>query len=557
MELENSMAKLLSKDERLCKEINYVKQVFKEQFDSIKKTCVCTKEQSDSIIDELNLKFAKNEDLKAQIQDKVFVITSLKNDLRKLKGKEIIDIAAQTPSAYTIVSGMFKLDLEPLAPSAKKVVVTPKNKVNKVRFVEPIRDVNVKHSLLNANSKLVCATCKKSMCDGVHDMCLLVFMENVNSRAKSAKNIKNKIFGNLRVVQIVLWYLDFGCSKHMTGNRSQLMNFVSKFLGTVRFGNDNIARIMGYGDYQLENVTISRVYYVEGLGHNLFSIGQFCDADLKVAFRKNTCFIRNLEGVDLLFGSHDINLYTISLDDMLKTSLICLLSKASKTKSWLWHHRLSHLNFGKSKKSSHQPKVEDTNQEKLYLLHMDLCGPMCVASINGKRYILVIVDDYSRFTWVRFFRTKDEAPDSIIKCIKNIQVLLNATVRNVQTDNGTEFVNQILREFYENICISYQTSVARTPKHNGVVERRNRTLIEAARTMLIFSKALLFLWAEAINTACYTQNRSLICLRYNKTPYEIIEDKKLDLSFFHVFGALCYPTNNNDDLGKLDAKANI
>ncbi|GJZ52800.1 retrovirus-related pol polyprotein from transposon TNT 1-94 [Tanacetum coccineum] len=374
----------------------------------------------------------------------------------------------------------------------------------------------------------------------------------------------------------------------MTGNRSQLMNFVSKFLGTVRFGNDQIARIMGYGDYQLGNVIISRVYYVEGLGHNLFSVGQFCDADLEVAFRKNTCFIRNLEGVDLLSGSRDTNLYTISLDDMLKSSPICLLSKASKTKSWLWHRRLSHLNFGtlnklakdglargiprlkfqkdhlcsacalgKSKKSSHQPKAEDTNQEKLYLLHMDLCGPMRVASINGKRYILVIVDDYSRFTWVRFLKTKDEAPAAIIKCIKNIQVRLNATVQNVRTDNGTEFVNQTLREWYENVGITHQTSVARTPQQNGVVERRNWTLVEAARTMLIFSKAPLFLWAKAINTACYTQNRSLIRLRYNKTPYELMQDKKPDLSFFHVFGSLCYPTNDHEDLGKFDAKADI
>nr|GEX84202.1 reverse transcriptase domain-containing protein [Tanacetum cinerariifolium] len=239
------------------------------------------------------------------------------------------------------------------------------------------------------------------------------------------------------------------------------MTFVGKFLGIVRFGNDHIARIMRYGDYQLGNVTISRVCYVEGLGHNLFSVGQFCDADLEVAFQKNTCFIRNLEGVDLIFGSRYINLYTVSLDDMLKTSLICLLSKASKTKSWLWHRQLSYLNFGtlnklvkdglargilrlkfqkdhlcstcaleKSKKPSHPPKAEDTNQEKLYLLHMDLCGPMRVTSINGKIYILVIVDDYSRFSWVRFLRSKDEAPEAIIKCIKNIQVCLNAIVRN-------------------------------------------------------------------------------------------------------------------------------
>ncbi|GKC06700.1 retrovirus-related pol polyprotein from transposon TNT 1-94 [Tanacetum coccineum] len=210
----------------------------------------------------------------------------------------------------------------------------------------------------------------------------------------------------------------------------------------------------------------------------------------------------------------------------------------------------------KSKKSSHQPKAEDTNQEKLYLLYMDLCGPMCVAS-NEKRYILVIVDDYLSFTWVRFLRIKDEAPEAIIKCIKNIQIRLNATVRNVRTNNGTEFVNQTLREFYENVGISHQTSVARTPHQNDIVERRNRTLVEAARTMLIFSKAPLFLWAKAINTACYTQNRSLIYLRYNKTPYELMQDKKPDLSFFHVFDALYYPTNDNDDLGKLDAKADI
>ncbi|GJS07758.1 retrovirus-related pol polyprotein from transposon TNT 1-94 [Tanacetum coccineum] len=193
------------------------------------------------------------------------------------------------------------------------------------------------------------------------------------------------------VFQIVLWYLDFGCSKHMTGNRSQLINFVNKFLGTVRFRNDHIAKIMGYGDYQMGNVTISWVYYVEGLGHNLFSMGQFCDFDLE----------------------------------------------ALKTKSWLWHQRLSYLNFdyitslakqslvrglpklkyqkdhicsacalGKSKKHSYKPKAEDFIQEKLYLLHMDLCGPMKIQSINGRKYILVIVDDYSWFTWVKFLRSK-------------------------------------------------------------------------------------------------------------------------------------------------------
>ncbi|GJR28985.1 retrovirus-related pol polyprotein from transposon TNT 1-94 [Tanacetum coccineum] len=162
---------------------------------------------------------------------------------------------------------------------------------------------------------------------------------------------------------------------------------------------------------------------------------------------------------------------------------------------------------------------------------MDLCGPMRVESINGKKYILVIVDDYSRFNWVKFLRSKYEAPDAIIKCIKNIQVHLNATVRNVRTDNGTKFVNQTLCNFYENVSISHQTFVARTPQQNDI--------------------------AKAINTACYTQNRSLIRLRYNKTPYELMHNKKPDLSFFHVFGSLCYPTNDSEDLGKLNAKADI
>ncbi|GJX46611.1 retrovirus-related pol polyprotein from transposon TNT 1-94 [Tanacetum coccineum] len=139
---------------------------------------------------------------------------------------------------------------------------------------------------------------------------------------------------------------------------------------------------------------------------------------------------------------------------------------------------------------------------------MDLCGPMRVASVNGKKYILVIVDDYSRFTWVKCLRSKDEALNFIIKFLKMIQVRLKVPVRRIRTDNGTEFVNQTLREYYEKVDISHETSVARSPQQNGVVERRNRTLIEAARTMLIYAKAPLFLWAEAVATACYTQNSS-------------------------------------------------
>nr|GEW53131.1 retrovirus-related Pol polyprotein from transposon TNT 1-94 [Tanacetum cinerariifolium] len=302
--------------------------------------------------------------------------------------------------------------------------------------------------------------------------------------------------------------------------------------------------------------------------------------------KKHSCYVRDTDGVELLKGYRGSNLYTISVKDMMKSSTICLLSKASKNKSWLWHRRLNHLNFGtindlarkdlvrglpilkfekdhlcsacqlrKSKKHTHKPKTKNTNLEVLHTLHMDLCGLMRVQTINGKKYILVIVDDYSRFTWVKFLRSKDETPEVVIKFIQQIQVGLNKTVRYVRTDNGTEFVNHTLTEYYEHIGTFHQKIVPRTLQQNGVVERQNRALVEVARTMLIFSKAPMFLWAEAMATACYTQNRSLIHTRHHKTPYELVHNKKPDLTFFRVFGALCYPTNDSKDLEKLQPTA--
>ncbi|GJT97881.1 putative ribonuclease H-like domain-containing protein [Tanacetum coccineum] len=273
---------------------------------------------------------------------------------------------------------------------------------------------------------------------------------------------------------------------------------------------------------------------------------------------------------------------------MMRSSPICLLSKASKNKSWLWHRRLNHLNFGtlndlackdlvrglprlkfekdhlcsacqlgKRRKATHKPKTINTIMEVLHTLHMDLCGPLREQSINGKKYILVIVDDYSRFTWVKFLRSKDKTPAFVIILLKQLQVGLNKTVRFVRTDNGTEFVNTALTDYYESVGITYEKTVPRTPQQNGVVERRNCTLVEVARIVLIFSKAPLFLWAEAMATSCYTQNRPLIHTLQNKTPYELVHDKKPDLSFLHIFRALCYSTNDIEDLGKLKAKADI
>nr|GEU32096.1 putative ribonuclease H-like domain-containing protein [Tanacetum cinerariifolium] len=267
------------------------------------------------------------------------------------------------------------------------------------------------------------------------------------------------------------------------------LEFQVKFLGIVRFGNEHIAAILGYGDLKWGNITITRVYFVKGLGHNLFSVGQFCDANLEVAFRMNTCFIRDLDGVELLKGNHSINLYTINLYDMASASPICLMARATPTKLWLWHQRLSYLNFdtindlakndlisglpkfkyakehlcpsceqGKSKRTSHPPKPISNSKQRLHLLHMDLCGRMRVASINGKRYVLVIVDDYSRYTWVHFLKTKDELPEVIKNFLKKIFVRLQAPVIIVCTDNGTKFKNHVLKEYFNNVGITHEAS---------------------------------------------------------------------------------------------------
>ncbi|GJS84135.1 retrovirus-related pol polyprotein from transposon TNT 1-94, partial [Tanacetum coccineum] len=529
--------------------------------------------------------------------------------------------------------------------SMKKVEEHPRTIRSSLKTTNHVdSSISSKRTIINSNSHYVCQTCNKCLFSATHDMCVVTYLQSVNA----SPNVKNvvrhvkQVWKPKQVKQVwkpkhfkQIWkptgktlnnvgyqwrptgrtftlgdqcpltrltkptgMSAIACANSTEPNQHWGSNFPNSPSSSVfkcrsykssfvRFGNDHFGAIMGYGDYVVGDSVISRVYYVEGLGHNLFSVGQFCDSDLEVAFRKHSCYVRDTDGVELLKGSRGSNLYTISVEEMMKSSPICLLSKASKHKSWLWHRRLNHLNFGtindlarkdlvrglprlkfekdhlcsacqlgKSKKHTHKPKTENTNLEVLNTLHMDLCGPMRVQTINGKKYILVIVDDYSRFTWVKFLRSKDETPTVVIKFLKQIQVGLNKTVRFIRTDNGTEFVNKTLYDYYENVGIFHQKTVPRTPQQNGVVERRNRTLVEAARTMLIFSKAPMFLWAEAVATACYTQNRSLIHTRHDKTPYELVHNKKPDLTFFRS-GLWCslLPTNDSlRNLGKLQHK---
>ncbi|GJS99695.1 hypothetical protein Tco_0820865 [Tanacetum coccineum] len=480
IELDHRVIKLIAENEHL-------KQTYKQLYDSIKPARILSKEQCDGLINQVNIKSAEISDLNASLQEKVLAITTLKDELRKLKGKALVDnnvsnhpsdpelhqvnvepITPKLLNKRTTHSAYIKhsqeeaavlkdlvdhikanYPLDPLLESACKytkliqemlskisktcpsinssgeqlVAVTPMNKVKRVRFTEPVtssRNTKTAHtSNLVSNKPMLSSTgvkqstsasgsqpsgntkkdkiqqtqsrilknkveahprkCNGCMLSDNHDLYVLDFINTVNARAKSRsvnKNSKRKVWkptrkvftnigyiwrptgrtftivgnacpltrittttevplrkssaldnktpkpvvtlvysrkprksktsvpvNNYKVIQIVLWYLDSGCSKHMTGDRSQLTNFVSKFLGTVKFGNDHVAKIMGYEDYQIGNVTISRVYYVEGLGHNLLSMGQFCDSNLEFVFRQHTCYIHNLEGVDLLTGS--------------------------------------------------------------------------------------------------------------------------------------------------------------------------------------------------------------------------------------------------------------
>nr|GEX37082.1 hypothetical protein [Tanacetum cinerariifolium] len=420
---QDKMKNVLKDNERLLEQaisVDIVNIIVHNHVNSAYKTVNRNNSFSQQSAPTFNQLFEIN-DLKAQSQEKDTVIVKLKERLKYLSGnvkeekikKELEEIETINIELDHRVTKLVA-ENEHLKQTYKQLFTTTAI----VPLREPIR--------IESNTDKPVVT--------------LVYSRK-SKAAKKKVPVSNPKINKSLVVQIVLWYLDSGYSKHMTGDRSQLINFVQKFLGTVKFKNDHVER-----------------FWVT----------------------------------------------------------------ASKTNTWLWHRHLSHLNFGavnhlarqglvrglpklkfekdhlcsacamgKSKKKPYKPKSKDTNQEKLYLLHMDLYGPMRVESVNGKKYILVIVDDYSRFTWVKFLRSKDEAPDFIIKFLKMIQVRLKVPVHQV------------------------------------------------------------------VATACYTQNRSIIRLRHGKTSYELLINKQPDLSFLHVFGALCYPTNDSENLGKLQPKADI
>ncbi|GJY11414.1 putative ribonuclease H-like domain-containing protein [Tanacetum coccineum] len=399
IELEHSVAKLLSENEHLHKEIEHLKKIYKDQFDSIKKTLALSKEHDDSLIAQLNSKSMENADLKRQIQDKVFMITSLKNDLQKLKGKEVVENAAQIPIATTITPGMFKIDLEPLALRSQPTG----NKRNDMILQTP--SSNIKNKV-----ELICVKCKQCMFDANHDVCFLNFVNDVNMHAKSkSKSKKSQVQNIWKPMGKV--FTDVGLKWKPTG---RFFTIVGNSCPLTRITPKKILHLKETTSNSVETPK-SEIKVYSRRPKQIKSVGSSKKSKI-VEFK-----IANNSEPNHLWGS---NATDVPSSSSLVNDRLSRLSFASKTKSWLWHHRLSHLNFGTLNKLEKDglARAEDTNQEKLYLLHMDLSGPMRVESINGKKYILVIFDDYSRFTWVKFLRSKDEAPYAIIKCIKNIQI---------------------------------------------------------------------------------------------------------------------------------------
>ncbi|GJX69460.1 retrovirus-related pol polyprotein from transposon TNT 1-94 [Tanacetum coccineum] len=256
-------------------------------------------------------------------------------------------------------------------------------------------------------------------------------------------------------------------------------------------------------------------------------------------------------GNDLLTGSRGTDLYSITLQDTSTPNRICLMAKASSSQAWLWHRRLSHINFdtinllskydivislpklkfvkdhfcsscelGKAKCTSFKTKTTSSSKRHLQILHMELCSPMRVESFNGKKYVLVIVDDYSRYTWTHFLRSKDKTPKVLIDFLKLVQRGLHAQVRTVRTNKGTEFLNKTLHEYFAQEGIKHETSTARTPEQNGI-------------------------------------NRSLVIPRQEKTPYHIINGRKPSVKFFHIFGSLCYIIRDGENIDKMKEKDHV
>ncbi|GJY33583.1 retrovirus-related pol polyprotein from transposon TNT 1-94 [Tanacetum coccineum] len=520
----------------LIKERDNVKLEYQKLFNSIKKTRSQTQTKRYELIAHVSEKTYAYGAIRAENQNLLFTISELKTRLTNVeKGMNAASSVRRPMNRDSHVKNSVLANSK--KPAKKVAIYVRKNKQtdntseNVISNKENIIDVDVANA--SKAKTLLCVSCMQNVLFPCHDNCFANYRLNVHSnvhRTLSTKSRTPKSYDTTYVVHKTRF------SKESTLSKSLDTTYVV-FRPTIDVGSTSKAN----DKIVLWIVDSGCSKHMTGLGHNLFSVGQFCDGDLKVAFHSKTCYVCNVKGDDLLTGSRESNLYTISISDMATSSPVCLMSKATLTKSWLWHRRLLRLNFGTINDLTRLDLVNGLPKFKYGKDHL------CSACERGK----------SKKASHPLKLVPNETPEIIKKFIAQAQLNYKAKVCKIRTDNGTKFKNATLKAHYEKLGIMQQFSTARTPQQNVVVERRNRTLVVVARTMLIFSRLPEFLWAEAVATACFTQNRSIIHTRHNKTPYELLRGRNPNVEYFHMFGSLCYPTNNRDDLGKMKPKADI
>ena len=387
---------------------------------------------------------------------------------------------------------------------------------------------------------------------------------------------------SLKVFNSCLWYLDSGCSHHMTGDKSLFKSLKEKVGDFVTFGDGSHAQVLDKGTVEIPRLPLLKdVLYIKRLKANLLSITQICDEDFLVQFSKKGCIIINEEGIQVLEGNRTTdNCYGV----VPMAPIACRSARVNMLE--LWHHRFGHANFkqvakvskleaveglpkfgkvekticgacqmGKKTRASHHKVNVIATSRCLELLHVDLMGPTRTESLGGKRYIMVIVDDFSRYTWVEFLREKSEACEKLEILCKRLQNEKGIPIVKMRSDHGKEFENARFESFCEKNGIKREFSTPKTPRQNGVVERKNRVIQEMARVMLLNKKISQKFWGEAVNTSCHIGNRIFFRVGTKKTAYEIWKGKKPKVKYFRVFGSKCYILNDRENLGKFDAKS--
>nr|GEW15651.1 retrovirus-related Pol polyprotein from transposon TNT 1-94 [Tanacetum cinerariifolium] len=351
--------------------------------------------------------------------------------------------------------------------------------------------------------------------------------------------------------------IDSGCSRHIIGNMSYLSDFEELNGGYVAFeGNPKGGKISGKGKIGTSKLDFEDVYFVKELKFNIFSVSQMCDKKNCVLFTDTECLVLSLDfklpdaSQVLLRVPRENNMHNVNLKNIVHFGdLTCLFAKATIDESNLWHRRLGHINFKTINKLVKGNLVRGLPSK---LFEND---NTCVACKKGKQHrASFVIDDYSRFTWVFFLATKNETSPILKTSINGLKNQLSLKVKVIRSDNGTKFKNHDLNQFCRMKGIKREFSVPRNPQQNGIAERKNRTLIEAARTMLEDSFLPIPFWAEAVNTTCYVQNRVLVTKPHNKTPYELLHGRTPSIGFMRPFGCPVTILNTLDSLGKFKGK---